>query len=139
MSKINALPNPALSSVSFKQQIILPNRQPDAVSKQPEGDKLDLSNKTQDASVPKISRTRLFFSRLKDDQIDAINKAGRLPDNAKFIGSIGGYAICNNFFNYRTGTQILPAGYEVKKNIFGFAVVVPKGSKGFFIKKDKEN
>ena len=91
---------------------------------------------TQKAEPPKISRLRLMFGLLKDDQVKAINESGRLPDNAKFImNNVGnGYTICNNFFGLRAGTKELPAGFEVKKSVFGFAQVVPKGTEGALLK-----
>ena len=81
-----------------------------------------------------ISRFQLILNRLSDEQIKLINETGELPQNAKFVHKIGGYKIVNNWFNFRTGTSVLPFGYEVRKNIFGFTIVVPVGSKGFFIK-----
>lgn len=33
------------------------------------------------------------------------------------------------------GTRVLPQGYELKKNILGFTLVVPIGTKGAVIKK----
>lgn len=95
-------------------------------------DTVEISTKN---NAPQISKTRLFFSRLTDEQIEAINKSGKLPDNAKFVqNGFGGFVICNNFFGLRAGTQTLPAGFEVKKNILGFTCVLPKGTNGIFIK-----
>lgn len=82
-----------------------------------------------------LSRIQLIFGRLSDEQIKIINETGEIPSNAKFVRTIRGYKIANNWCNFRTGTSILPFGYEVKKNIFGFAIVVPVGTRGFFIKK----
>lgn len=98
--------------------------------------KADVFNKTNVATTaPEISRTRLAFGRLTDEQIAAVNAAGKLPENAKFISNgFGGYVVCNNFFGLRAGTQVLPAGFEVKKNVLGFTCVVPKGTKGLLIK-----
>ena len=50
------------------------------------------------------------------------------------MNGVGGYSISNNFFGIRVGTQILPEGFEVRKNIFGQAVVLPKGSEGLLIR-----
>lgn len=83
----------------------------------------------------KISRWQIFCNRLTEGQIKLINDTGELPSNAKFVTKIsGGYKIVNNWFNIRTGTCILPFGYEVKRNILGFTEVLPVGSKGLFIK-----
>jgi len=87
-------------------------------------------------SAPKISRIRLLFNRLTDEQIKQVNESGMLPENAKFYSNgMGGYALGNNFFNISTGTRQLPAGYELQKNLLGFTVVVPKGSDGLFVNK----
>ena len=84
---------------------------------------------------PKISRLRLALGLLTKKQIDQINAAGRLPDNAKFMqNGMGGYTIHNNFFNLRHGTSTIPAGFEVRRNILGFATVQPIDTKGLFIK-----
>ena len=96
-------------------------------------DILELS--TKEAEPPKISRLRLMFNLLTDEQIDQINKSGKLPSNGKFImNGMGSHHIANNFFNLRAGTQTLPEGFEVKKNVLGFAVVVPKGTEGLLVK-----
>ena len=85
---------------------------------------------------PKISRMRLMFSRLTDEQIKAVNESKMLPENAKF--QFGGKVICNNWFGFSAGTRKLLPGYELKKNIFGFTIVVPESTKGLFIKKTPE-
>lgn len=83
-----------------------------------------------------ISNWQLLTGRFSVEQIKLINEKGELPLSAKFIPKLfGGYKIVKNWMNIRTGTCILPFGYEVKKNIFGFTVVLPVGSKGLFIKK----
>ena len=70
-----------------------------------------------------------------DKQVNDINKTRQLPPNAKFVmNGYGCYAISNNFFRIRVGTQTLPEGFEVRKNVFGQAVVLPKGSEGLLIK-----
>ena len=94
------------------------------------------SNVETKIEPPKISRIRLMFSRLTDEQIKAVNESKMLPENAKFV--FGGKTICNNFFNFSAGARKLLPGYELKKNILGFTVVVPEGTKGFFIKKTPE-
>ena len=95
-------------------------------------DTVELNNTKQ---PPEISRARLAFGILTDDQIAAINESGKLPKNAKFMqNGFGGFTICNNFFGLRAGTQELPVGFEVKKNILGFACVLPKGTEGLAVK-----
>lgn len=130
MAGINAVSGVNVSKVNFKQ-----NEQTAAAAVQiPEmkADSVDFSTKTD---VPKISKTRLAFNRLTDEQIAAVNNAGRLPDGAKFIANgFGSYVVCNNFFNFRAGTQQMPAGFELAKDVFGFTVVVPIGTKGAFLK-----
>lgn len=84
---------------------------------------------------PKINCVRIIFNRLTDEQIEQINKSGKLPDNAKFVtNESGGYSISPNIFGLTTGTQILPEGFEVKKNKLGVTVVLPKGTSGLLIK-----
>lgn len=85
----------------------------------------------------KISLWRGVFSKLTDEQINAVNETGELPKGTKFQPSVNGYVICHNWFGLMPGTQIMPAGYELKKNIFGFTVCVPKGTEGLFIKSTK--
>ena len=98
-------------------------------------DKVDISAKANTVQPPEISAARLFFRVLTDEQISQINEAIRLPQNAKFVmNGFGGYAITNNFFNFRAGTKILPEGFEVRKDIFGMAVVLPKGMEGAVLK-----
>ena len=85
--------------------------------------------------IPRIGTARIIFNRLTDKQIETINKTGRLPDNAKFVANgQGGYVITNNFMDLRIGTQTLPEGFEVKKDVFGFTCVLPKGSHGLMVK-----
>ena len=132
MSNINAISSSLCPKVSFKQ---IPIYEEPAFLKDNPNDTTDF-NLTNKVNTPKISKTRLFFSRLTDEQISAVNKAGKLPEGAKFcMNGFGGYEICNNFFNFRAGTQTIPAGFELKKDILGFTIVVPKDMKGAFIEK----
>lgn len=138
MAGINALSNVHLSSVNFKHNIeeeaqIKESR---AIDKELSADEAKFSTKTEKPAPPEISTIRLMFSRLTDEQIAQINDSGKLHENAKFVmNGYGGYTICNNFFNLRVGTRELPQGFEVKKNVMGFATVLPKGAEGAFIKK----
>lgn len=130
MAGINAVSGLNFSKVNFKQ-----NENTGATTTQIPESKPDSAEFSTKVDVPKISKTRLFFTRLTDEQIAAVNKAGRLPDGAKFVANgFGGYTICNNFFNFRAGTQQIPAGFELVKNVFGFTEVMPIGTKGAFIK-----
>lgn len=87
------------------------------------------------ALPPEIGTFRLSTGFLTDRQVDAINQSRRLPSNAKFVmNGYGSYSISNNFFGIRIGTQTLPEGFEVRKNVFGQAVVLPKGSEGLMIR-----
>ena len=92
-------------------------------------------DKPEDLTPPEIGMLRLGTGFLTDEQIAQINKTKKLPSNAKFVpNAVGQYRIVNNFINLTVGTQSLPEGFEVKKNILGQAVVLPKGSDGLFIK-----
>ena len=83
---------------------------------------------------PEIGFLRLATGFITQEQVDQINLSRRLPDNAKFIqNEYGKFVICNNFMGLRVGTQELPMGFEVKLNIIGKAVVLPKGSSGLLV------
>lgn len=83
---------------------------------------------------PRIGFFRLATGFLTQAQVDQINLSGKLPDNAKFIhNEYGKFVICNNFLGLRVGTQDLPYGFEVKRNIIGQALVLPKGSSGLLV------
>lgn len=84
---------------------------------------------------PEIGFFRLMSGFLTDNQVNQINQSRQLPSNAKFImNGYGSYSISNNILGVRVGTQTLPEGFEVKKNVLGQAVVLPKGSEGLFIR-----
>ncbi len=135
MPQVNFSSNFAPAAVSFKQSVDAPE-QTTHVDMQQEADKVELENKKERPEPPKIGRFRLAFSYLTDDQIKGINEAGCLPENAKFVmNGAGGYTICNNFFGLRAGTRQLPEGFEVRKSVFGTAVVLPKGMEGVTLKK----
>ncbi len=82
----------------------------------------------------KIGYGRLFFNRLKKEDIEIINKTKMLPKNAKFVQSSSNYKITWNLWDVTEGTHKLPAGYEVKNDILGFTHVLPEGTKSIFIK-----
>lgn len=99
-------------------------------------DSVELSKAQPETKLPKISRWRLFFGRLTKDQIKEINTTKMLPENAKF--ELGGKCLANNWCNFTGGTRKLLPGYELKQNVFGFTVVVPEGTKGFWLRKTPE-
>lgn len=82
---------------------------------------------------PQISGARRFFGRLTTEQIKQVNECGRLPDNAKFRKG----RVVINWFNITRGTQILPKDMELKKGIFGFTMMVYKGTKGLLVRDPK--
>lgn len=86
---------------------------------------------------PKIGFFRLVFNRLTKEQIDAVNKAGKLPGNAKFYpGKINGrYSIGNKILGIKQGTRTLPAGCELRKSWLGFTKIVNKDTEGWFLRK----
>lgn len=112
-------------------------------------DSVEISSTPKDAppaeakeNNEKIGFFRLFFKRLTQEQIDKVNETGMLPEKAKFRASLtnspsGSYFVQNNIFNLTNGTRQLPEGFEVRKNKLGFTRVVPKGTDGFWMKKDK--
>lgn len=98
-------------------------------------DTVELSkNKKYDG--PKIDFFRAMFSRLNDEQMEAINRTGKTPNNIKITKSTetGNYQIGNNIFGIISGTTTMPAGYELKKDVLGFAHIVPKDTQGLFVK-----
>lgn len=93
-----------------------------------------LNKNEQTMEAPEIKTSRILIGRLKKEDIDAINESGKLPKNAKFKEMNGKITIAWNAFDITTGTHTLPAGYEVKNDIFGFTHVVREGTKNLFIK-----
>lgn len=131
INPINTVNCNPIKKVAFKQ-----NPQPikENIQKTIENDKF-VSSTQQENLPPDIGTFRLTTGFLTDKQVDDINKTRQLPPNAKFVmNGYGSYAISNNFFGIRVGTQTLPEGFEVRKNVFGQAVVLPKGSEGLLIK-----
>lgn len=135
MSGINSLSTVKPSVVNFKQNNPEQKVEEKNLQTDLEKDVVQVSSKKERPEPPQISRSRLFWGFLTDDQIKGINESGRLPENAKFVmNGFGSYTICNNFFGLRAGTRELPAGFEVRKSKFGNAVVLPKGMEGALIK-----
>ena len=131
INPINTVNCNPIKKVAFKQ-----NPQPikENLQKTIENDKFVSSTQPENLP-PDIGTFRLTTGFLTDKQVDDINKTRQLPPNAKFVmNGYGSYAISNNFFGIRVGTQTLPEGFEVRKNVFGQAVVLPKGSEGLLIK-----
>jgi len=105
------------------------------VNREEPKDKVEISKKKPEIPPPEISFPRLLFSVISDEQVKKVNESGHLPNNAKFVMSPkGGYVIRPNFFGLTTGTRKMPEGFEVKKNILGFSVVLPKDSEGLLIR-----
>lgn len=98
----------------------------------------DITAFSKKDETSKIGGFRLFFKRLTNEQINAVNESKKLPKNAKFKSKVGGgYKVTNNWLNVSSGTKTLPAGFEVRKNFLGFTRVVPVDTEGLFIKKKK--
>ncbi|MBQ9245880.1 hypothetical protein IJ182_06410 [bacterium] len=93
--------------------------------------------KTNKKGEPKVGVLRIWFHRLKQDQIDAINESGKLPKNIKIrpkeVGT--GYYMYHNIFNMFNGTKTMPEGWELRRNILGFTRLVPKDTEGFWLRK----
>ncbi len=89
---------------------------------------------------PKVPVLRIWFNRLTQDQIDEINRTGKLPKNIKVrpkeVGT--GYYMYHNIFNMYNGTQTMPEGYELRRNRLGFTRLVPKDTEGFWLPKKAE-
>lgn len=105
------------------------------------GDLIEIHNSNSqpenisEKEAPEIGMGRIFLGRLTKEQIEAINESGKLPKNAKFKKNVNGsISITWNLKDITSGTHKLPAGYEVKNDIFGFTHVVLEGTKNIFIK-----
>lgn len=115
--------------------------QTEAAKKDASYNKVDLETKPDTATFsnkkeydgPKIGFFRLAFGRLTEEQLTAVNRSGKLPKNAKFIG----HSVANNILNIIPGTSTLPAGYELRKGWFGFTRMVLKDTEGFGIRKKR--
>ena len=136
MTTINSVSSFTASKVNFKQSVEEIKSEAKINETKLEKDFTEFSSKaTKATEPPQISKTRLFFCALTDEQVAKINESRKLPENGKFIANgYGSYYISPNFFGLRPGTQELPVGFEVKKNILGFAVVVPNGTKGYMLR-----
>ena len=72
--------------------------------------------------------------RLTDEQITAINQTRKLPKGAKIIKTWNGeYQIIKDPFNIHNGTQKLPEGYEIRKDLLGFTHIMLQDTEGPFI------
>ena len=91
--------------------------------------------KTKDPN--KVGYWRAAFSRLTTEQINNANETGKLSGKVKIKQNLAGtgYKLATNLMGVSTGTQTIPAGYELRKNWLGFTVILPKDSEGLFIKK----
>lgn len=89
--------------------------------------------------IPSISSVQLFVGILSDEQIAQINKAKVLPQNACFYRTqdmeglsrgpkkfvlLDEYSIQPNLPWVNPKTRVLPAGYVVVKDKFGFAKAI---------------
>lgn len=75
------------------------------------------------------------FQVLTDKQIEEINRTKKLPEGTVIQkDEHGDFYITGDVTNLSTGTRTLPKGFEVKKNVFGYAIIVPEGTRGIFIK-----
>lgn len=75
------------------------------------------------------------FKVLSDKQIAEINKTRKLPKGTVIQkNDEGDFYISSDVTDLSTGTRTLPKGFEVKKNVFGIAVIVPVGTKGVLIR-----
>ena len=71
---------------------------------------------------------------LTEEQVEMINKTGRMPEGMLIAKDMSGkFYVTGDLLNVTSGTRTLPKGYEVKRNMLGFAIVVPVGTKGILI------
>lgn len=101
------------------------------------------------------------FDRLSDEDVKIINTTRQAPKNTVFAKvdeteteyytdsegnrrsrevKTGGwhYELVNNKSGIETGTTILPEGFTVEKDVFGFVHIVENGTKGIFLKNYKK-
>ena len=127
--------SPTLNALVAKQSNLAQNKQETkSLESTSAPDCFECSCHTKEENNMKIGFFRIIFNRLSDAQINEVNRTGQLPPNAKFdrFGNIH-----NNFFGITRGTRTMPAGYELKKGIFGFTHIVLKDTKGWLIKDAK--
>ena len=110
----------------------MPTKQIYVIKATPQSDSTQFATKP-----PKIGVLRLALGMLNNDQINQVNKSGKLPSNAKIVYNkkTNSYDLTTNYFGITTGTSTLPAGYELRKNIWGFTVVVPTNSEGLYLRR----
>ena len=101
------------------------------------GEKIKQEKPVKTKDPTKVGYWRAAFSRLTTEQINNANETGKLSGKVKIKQNLAGtgYTIAPNLMNITTGTQTIPAGYELRKNWLGFTVILPKDSEGLFIKK----
>ncbi len=97
-------------------------------------DILEFSSKESSKPQVNLKLRNILFSRFNDKQINQINAAGELPDNAKITDL---NKIVWNKFNITKGSHKIPQGYELKNDILGFTHVVRKDSKAWYLKETK--
>lgn len=123
LNRINAMRAPEAQTTTFTPAA--------PVSLEQKPDVAEFSAK-KEYDGPKIGFLRTAFGRLTDEQIEAINRTRRVPQNLKFNQF---KALKYNFFNITAGTRTVPEGYELRKNKFGFTKLVLIDSEGLFLKK----
>ncbi len=129
---INKISN--IGKVNFKQEIAEPSK---ALPELTESKDLI---QLQTSKNPQISDWQFLFSRLNDEQIEQVNKSKMLPPNGKFVMvDHGRYTLVPNWINLFTGTRKLPAGFELRKDILGFSVILPIDSEGLFVQPKVNN
>lgn len=121
-SKFNAAQNTPAPEVKLQEQ--------------PETDVFKVTKKGK----KKVNPLRIWFNRLKPEQIEEINRTRKTPDNIKIRPDLGntGYHIYHNIFNLKNGTKTLPEGYELRQNLLGFTRLVLKDSEGFWLRKKEK-
>lgn len=73
-----------------------------------------------------IKPINAMFHRLSDKQIENINKTRVLPEGTLIYQLDNGeYSLTSDITGLSEGIRLLPEGYEIRKNVLGFARVVP--------------
>lgn len=120
------------------QDVFVKQKQDDLASGPHAGDTFEAKKLDDETRVecPKASWFQAITQRLSDEQVEIINKTGKLPDGVKVIRNTntGDFMLCPDFNVFTPGTKTIPAGYELKQSIGGVTLVVPQDTESIFIK-----
>ena len=101
--------------------------------------KRDLEDTAEFSTIknpPEVGTIRAVFGYLSQEQIDAMNKTRKLPNNVKISRLDNGkFYIRPNWFHISRGTHTIPEGFELRRNLAGFTEVVPIDEEGLMLRR----